>query len=82
MYNIIRISSQKFSKEVKVDDDTMVNSMCTTKLDPEKVSSCSIEASITIEDTSQTKDDVKHTEIECTIPDEQVEVVEYHFYEQ
>lgn len=71
MYNIIRVCSHKISNEAKTDA-TMVNPKSTIlDTDTEKISPCS---SITTEDKSQTKDDVKHIEIECTISDRQTEV--------
>lgn len=75
VYNIIRVCSHKISNEAKIDG-TVVNPKSTIlDADTENISPCS--SITTIEDKSQTKDDVKHIEIECTISDRQTEVVEH-----
>ncbi|XP_020235383.1 protein PIN-LIKES 3 isoform X1 [Cajanus cajan] len=75
-YNLVRLYSPKISKEIKVDDGSMVNLVLATKTDPENPSTCSTGLPVvTADDRSQPENHVKQFEIQCTMRDGQVEEV-------
>ncbi|OIW01906.1 hypothetical protein TanjilG_15231 [Lupinus angustifolius] len=72
-YNVVRVYSSKISNVLK-DSDCTENPLSGTETDLENLSKCSIGASVIAEENSQTNDQVKQLERECTMPDEQAKV--------
>ncbi|KAF1889926.1 hypothetical protein Lal_00025256 [Lupinus albus] len=72
-YNIVRVYSSKISNVVK-DSDSTENPLSGTETDPENLSKCYIGALVSAEENSQTNDQVKQLERECTMPYEQAKV--------
>ncbi|KAE9605269.1 putative membrane transport protein [Lupinus albus] len=73
-YNIVRVYSSKISNVVK-DSDSTENPLSGTETDPENLSKCYIGALVSAEENSQTNDQVKQLERECTMPYEQAKIV-------